>query len=966
MRPWMLRTTLLGGLAAVAISCSTEGPAAPERLQLSRPFQAAVIGSGPAVRISEIHYDNTGTDVGEAVEISGPAGTNLTGWSLVLYNGNTATAAVPYTTTNLTATIPTTCDQRGVVVVNYPSNGIQNGPTDGLALVNASGTVVEFLSYEGAITASTGVAAGLTSTNLGVSEVGTEAVGQSLQRNPNGTWSGPLANTFGACNDGNENAGAPRTVASVTVTPATATVAIGATTQLTGSALDSDGGTVTGTTLAWTSTAEAIATVSSTGLVTGVAEGEAKVIAASANGKADTAVVTVEKPAPAGVRFNEIHYDNFGTDVNEAIEIDGPAGTDVTGWKIYLYNGNGGVTYEPTKTLTGAIPDQCDGRGTLFVSYASNELQNGSPDGMALVDADGKVVQFLSYEGVLTATNGPASGTTSTDIGASQNSAAVGTSLHLAPDGTWKSEPANFGYCYGVTPPPPPNTITFTGRDNSDPALPVGFEDQLFATLRSGVDGSIIATTFTWSSETPLLASIDTRGVIRALGAGTMIVKATAADGTSATYALASTEAQASATASYVGNTAFGDPSDGDASDELIIRRATYTTSFSTARGIPNWVSYNLEATHFGALDRCDCFTYDPELPAAQRYTTADYTGAGAAAGYGIDRGHLVRSFDRTSGALDNATTFYFSNIIPQAADNNQGPWAQFENFVGDRARVTGQEVYVIAGASGSKGTVKDEGRITIPTVTWKVVVFLPRDAGLASIDSWDDLEVMAVLMPNVAGIRNVAWQTYQVTVDSVEAVSGFDVLAALRDDIEIAVESNTQPPVAAVDGPWAAYAGDPLALSAAASTDADGDALTYAWDFGDGNAAAGVSATHTYEAAGTYTVRLIATDIRGLADTVTSSASITLLPPAVGLARARTMVLELQSAALLSRGETTSLLAKLDAATRSLERGTTTATRGQIGAFLNEIDAMVRSGRLGASQVTALREVLGRTLRNL
>ena len=39
------------------------------------------------VFISEIHYDNVGADAGEAVEVFGPAGTDLTGWSIVLYNG---------------------------------------------------------------------------------------------------------------------------------------------------------------------------------------------------------------------------------------------------------------------------------------------------------------------------------------------------------------------------------------------------------------------------------------------------------------------------------------------------------------------------------------------------------------------------------------------------------------------------------------------------------------------------------------------------------------------------------------------------------------------------------------------------------------------------------------------------------------------------------------------------------------
>ena len=43
------------------------------------------------VFINEIHYDNSGTDSGEAVEVAGPAGTKLSGGKLVLYNGSDGT-----------------------------------------------------------------------------------------------------------------------------------------------------------------------------------------------------------------------------------------------------------------------------------------------------------------------------------------------------------------------------------------------------------------------------------------------------------------------------------------------------------------------------------------------------------------------------------------------------------------------------------------------------------------------------------------------------------------------------------------------------------------------------------------------------------------------------------------------------------------------------------------------------------
>jgi hypothetical protein len=38
--------------------------------------------------------------------------------------------------------------------------------------------------------------------------------------------------------------------------------------------------------------------------------------------------------ADTTVFINEIHYDNNGTDVNEGVEIAGPAGTNLTGWKV--------------------------------------------------------------------------------------------------------------------------------------------------------------------------------------------------------------------------------------------------------------------------------------------------------------------------------------------------------------------------------------------------------------------------------------------------------------------------------------------------------------------------------------------------------------------------------------------------------------------------------------------------------
>ena len=112
--------------------------------------------------------------------------------------------------------------------------------------------------------------------------------------------------------------------------------------------------------------------------------------------------------AATPVFINEVHYDNTGTDAGEFIEIAGPAGTNLTGWSIVLYNGTGGTVYD-TRTLAGTIPNQQSGFGTVSVAYPVNGIQNGAPDGIALVDSS-SVVQFLSYEGSFVAVGGAANG----------------------------------------------------------------------------------------------------------------------------------------------------------------------------------------------------------------------------------------------------------------------------------------------------------------------------------------------------------------------------------------------------------------------------------------------------------------------------------------------------------------------------------------------------------------------------
>jgi len=136
--------------------------------------------------------------------------------------------------------------------------------------------------------------------------------------------------------------------------------------------------------------------------------------------------------------INEIHYDNAGSDIAEGVEIviADIATYPLENWDVVLYNGSNGESY---KTINyGSTSTTTIDSGFTIAWEAKLDIQNGAPDGLALVYNETTVVQFLSYEGSFTATDGAAIGLTSIDIGVQETSTAAtpaGTSLQLIDTG---------------------------------------------------------------------------------------------------------------------------------------------------------------------------------------------------------------------------------------------------------------------------------------------------------------------------------------------------------------------------------------------------------------------------------------------------------------------------------------------------------------------------------------------------
>jgi len=136
------------------------------------------------VWINELHYDNAGGDVGEFVEIvvSNDEVAALADISITLYNGNGGATYNSTTLAGANIMLGDTVDGHTIYWWQLPANGLQNGSPDGLSL-DIAGSVIEFLSYEGAggsMTATAGVASGMSSMNIGVFETSTTPIGSSL------------------------------------------------------------------------------------------------------------------------------------------------------------------------------------------------------------------------------------------------------------------------------------------------------------------------------------------------------------------------------------------------------------------------------------------------------------------------------------------------------------------------------------------------------------------------------------------------------------------------------------------------------------------------------------------------------------------------------------------------------------------------------------------------------------------
>lgn len=212
-----------------------------------------------------------------------------------------------------------------------------------------------------------------------------------------------------------------------------------------------------------------------------------------------------------------------------------------------------------------------------------------------------------------------------------------------------------------------------------------------------------------------------------------------------------------------------------------LLPRAQFVMSYNRDKAQANWVAWHLDSSWLGSADRQDSYSQDPLLPSGWYRV-----GSSAFSGSGFDRGHTTPSGDRTASEADNDETFRMTNMMPQAPDNNQGPWNQLEEYL--RTLVgQGNEVYIYSGGAGQGGVgsngaanTVDAGRVVVPAKTWKIAVVLPNGINDADRVS-KTTRIISVIMPNAQGIRSTPWRNFRTSVRQVEAMTGLNFFTNVK-----------------------------------------------------------------------------------------------------------------------------------------------------------------------------------------
>ena len=205
---------------------------------------------------------------------------------------------------------------------------------------------------------------------------------------------------------------------------------------------------------------------------------------------------------------------------------------------------------------------------------------------------------------------------------------------------------------------------------------------------------------------------------------------------------------------------------------DIVINHFGFSLLYNEEHEQASWVAYELTSTEINKIfDRTNKFILDPQV----KTTTAsgkDYLKSG------YDRGHLAPASDMGWSSITMAESFYYSNISPQTPEFNRGVWKRLEELVRSWA-IKYETINIVTGPILTPGLPAiGPNQVTVPNLFYKVILDY----------NGKDVKGIGFILPNL-GSKEIL-QSYAVSIDSVESLTGIDFFHMLNDDQEIYLES--------------------------------------------------------------------------------------------------------------------------------------------------------------------------------
>ena len=204
---------------------------------------------------------------------------------------------------------------------------------------------------------------------------------------------------------------------------------------------------------------------------------------------------------------------------------------------------------------------------------------------------------------------------------------------------------------------------------------------------------------------------------------------------------------------------------------DSITKHQSFTLSYNRKYHQSNWVGYCLTRNETNSIyKRENKFVADPLIPGTD--LSLDYEKSG------YDRGHLAPAADMGFSKITMAESFYYSNMSPQVPGFNRGIWKQLEEQTRNWA-IEYDSLYIVVGPIFSDSMkVIGPHQVAVPNAYYKVV-----------LDMHKGKEKMIGFVMKNEGSKNTL-QSFVVSIDSVEVLTGIDFFPLLEDDIEKRLES--------------------------------------------------------------------------------------------------------------------------------------------------------------------------------